>query len=96
MRTSIRSPGRVCAAVLRARWLVLDATPFPALLALLHTCQVGRVRVIRKAYILPLEALKGVVEILLVSVVVVGRFVVEVAAVILGLFIWEKWLKQRA
>ena len=55
-----------------------------------------RVRVIRKAYTLPLGVLMGVVEILLVPVVLVGRFVVEVAAVILGLFIWEKWLKQRA
>ena len=38
----------------------------------------------------------GAVDVLLVPVVLAGRFVVEVAAVILGLFIWERWLKPRA
>lgn len=38
----------------------------------------------------------GVAEFLLIPVVLVGRFLIEVAAVVVGLFIWDRWLKQRA
>ncbi len=39
----------------------------------------------------------GVVETFLgLSVVLLGRFLFQVAAIVVGLFIWERWLKQRA
>ncbi len=42
-----------------------------------------------------MEVVMGGAEILVV-LLLVGRFVVEVAAVVAGLFIWERWVKQRA
>jgi hypothetical protein len=37
----------------------------------------------------------GVGELLLLPVLLIGRFLVEVAAVIVGLIAWERWFKRR-